>query len=166
MTEIEEPPRERINPFIRAIFVSQFNGHEVLVDQLGTLLSRQDVVGIAAACREHLSRLSDKKLRELNASIWEERNQKAPAMPRPKKLGYIYLMTNKRNGYTKIGWSQNPQVREGTLQSEEPEVELLHTFTGSTDDEKALHKAFEKKRIRGEWFNLSESDIYALINEC
>ena len=71
-------------------------------------------------------------------------------------------MRNKRNGYIKIGYtSKDPVFREKTLQSEEPEIELIFSFYGlPMKEEKNLHKHFDDKRIRGEWFKLSELDIY------
>lgn len=68
-----------------------------------------------------------------------------------------YLMRNNRNGYIKIGRSVKPQFREKTLQSEEPDIELLAVT--DRDCEKQLHKKYKDKRVRGEWFDLSEDDI-------
>ena len=44
------------------------------------------------------------------------------------KENRIYLMFNSRNGYTKIGRSINPKLREKTLQGEEPEIEMIAIF--------------------------------------
>lgn len=82
---------------------------------------------------------------------------KAKASVKPRH-GFIYLMINRRNGYYKIGFSVRPSYREKTLQSEEPEVEMLCFFTGTTADERALHARFADKRVRGEWFALSLKD--------
>ena len=80
-----------------------------------------------------------------------------------KKNGNIYLMGNKRNGYTKIGFTtKDPKYRESTLQSEEPEVELVKSFKGTMDDEQRLHEEFHDKRLRGEWFDLDDSDLIAI----
>lgn len=68
-------------------------------------------------------------------------------------------MRNNRNLFTKIGFSKNPSFRESTLQSEEPDIELIESFVGTTMLEKQLHETFGEQRIRGEWFNLSTSDI-------
>lgn len=72
---------------------------------------------------------------------------------------FVYLMRNERNGFIKIGCSKSPAYREKTLQSEEPEVSLLFAYLGEPDLERGLHKLFASKRIRGEWFALSEEDI-------
>lgn len=77
---------------------------------------------------------------------------------------YVYLMHDTTNGYHKIGISKNPEYRERTLQSEKPTIELLcakqfPSRTIAEAIESALHKAFEVKRIRGEWFVLSSTDV-------
>lgn len=71
----------------------------------------------------------------------------------------IYLMIDKNTGYYKIGRSNNPLRRERTLQSQKPTIELILHETSTKDKEKELHKHFKDKRIRGEWFDLSGSDI-------
>ena len=68
-----------------------------------------------------------------------------------------YLMKDFFRGVHKIGKSINPQVRERTLQSEVPTIELVHVI--DEDIEKHLHEKFSAKRIRGEWFNLSNNDL-------
>jgi hypothetical protein len=72
---------------------------------------------------------------------------------------YIYLMRNIRSGKTKIGLSVNVRFREKTLQSEEPEVEVLFSCEGTRRDEIKLHSIFSEQRVRGEWFSLEDNDI-------
>jgi hypothetical protein len=67
----------------------------------------------------------------------------------------------------KIGISNRPEYRERTLQSEKPTIELLcakqyPSRTIAEAIEGALHKAFGEKRLRGEWFNLSDQDVIDL----
>jgi len=78
-------------------------------------------------------------------------------------LCYVYLMVDRVNGFYKIGISNEPEYRERTLQSEKPSIELItskkfpnRTLAGSF--EKALHETYDSKRLRGEWFELSEQD--------
>lgn len=71
----------------------------------------------------------------------------------------VYVMIDKNTGYYKIGKSVKPKFRERTLQSEKPTIEMLFTHEGRCSDEKALHEIFKEKRIRGEWFDLSGSDL-------
>jgi site-specific DNA-adenine methylase len=68
-----------------------------------------------------------------------------------------YLMKNKRNGLYKIGKSKNPRIREKTLQSEEPTVEMVKIW--EEDIESTLHKKYAKQRVRGEWFKLTPIQV-------
>jgi hypothetical protein len=77
---------------------------------------------------------------------------------------FTYLMLNTRNGFYKIGESNLPKFREKTLQSEEPEVEIYASFTSEICNEKILHERFSHKRIRGEWFSLSNEDLNYIKN--
>jgi len=77
---------------------------------------------------------------------------------------HLYLMKDLANGYFKIGISNNPDYREKTLQSEKPTIELV-TSKGFSNRkialafESSLHKSYDNKRLRGEWFELTEREI-------
>jgi len=77
---------------------------------------------------------------------------------------FVYLMVVTTNSYYKIGISNSPKYREKTLQSEKPTIELICSKSFINRKmcltiEQSLHKTFESKRIRGEWFNLSNKDV-------
>ena len=77
---------------------------------------------------------------------------------------YVYLMYDEANGFYKIGISNSPKYREHTLQSEKPTIVLIQAKqfpirTIAEAFESALHKAYESKRLRGEWFKLEHSDV-------
>lgn len=81
---------------------------------------------------------------------------------KPKRKNNIsnrvcYVMKNKRNGLYKIGYSTNPKDRESTLQSEEPEIQLIKVFKDNHESE--LHNKYRNQRVRGEWFELSKSQV-------
>lgn len=81
---------------------------------------------------------------------------------------YVYLMRDNTNGYHKIGISNKPEYREKTLQSEKPSIEMLACKKFPTRKiaeaiESALHTAYSQQRIRGEWFNLDDEDVAAII---
>lgn len=82
--------------------------------------------------------------------------------PSVLKSGFVYLMRNQRNGFTKIGFSVQPRYREKTLQAEEPEIELLESWSGTRATEWLLHTKFAAKRVRGEWFRLDDYDVIAI----
>lgn len=77
---------------------------------------------------------------------------------------YVYLMINEETSLIKIGASKNPKYREGTLHSKEPTVHLFALWKTNRQLEKLLHKEFNEKRIRGEWFKLNFSDL-EILNE-
>ena len=79
-----------------------------------------------------------------------------------EKFTKVYVMIDKNTGYYKIGRSKNPQYRERTLQSEKPTIEMLFNHEARVKDEKDLHKMFQDKRVRGEWFDLNGSDLYKI----
>lgn len=81
---------------------------------------------------------------------------------------YVYLMKDISNGYHKIGISNTPEYRERTLQSEKPTIEMLAckkfpTRKIAESIESALHTAYSQQRLRGEWFNLNDADVAAII---
>ena len=76
-------------------------------------------------------------------------------------------MYDTSTSYYKIGISNNPEYRERTLQSEKPTIEKIcakeypnRTIAGAI--ESALHKAYDSKRLRGEWFALDANDVIAI----
>jgi len=77
---------------------------------------------------------------------------------------FVYLMIDTTNNFHKIGISNKPYIREKTLQSEKPTIELICSkeFPSrviAESIEKSLHSAFASKRIRGEWFDLSTQEL-------
>ncbi len=74
---------------------------------------------------------------------------------------YLYVMRSGKheNSPIKIGVSNNPKLRLGSLQVGNPvKIKLLHSIPMPTKlyayhCEKKLHKAFKKYRLCGEWFN-------------
>ena len=73
------------------------------------------------------------------------------------KIIKTYLLADKNTGFFKIGRSVDPFFREKTLQSDCPLIEMV--CVTEHDIEKQLHDEYEGKRIRGEWFNLSDKDV-------
>lgn len=112
-----------------------------------------------------LKRNEDKEflLKKYNECI----NDKKEYVDKIKKIKLkttkTYLMKDSSNTFTKIGISNNPKLREKTLQAEKPTISLLYTFNKNI--EKELHSKYKDKRIRGEWFNLSSEDIDIIINK-
>ena len=73
-------------------------------------------------------------------------------------------MHDSANNAYKIGISNKPEYRERTLQSEKPSIVKLAAKQFPTRDiarafEAALHKVYEIRRMRGEWFKLEPNEV-------
>lgn len=77
----------------------------------------------------------------------------------------LYLMKDEANGFIKVGISNTPEYRERTLQSEKPTIVMIWATEASYQDETFLHRKFSEKRLRGEWFELSDEDIKYIKSE-
>jgi hypothetical protein len=86
----------------------------------------------------------------------------------------IYFIKNEYTGLFKIGQTNDLAKRVEALQScftllgMEPQklrlIGIIATFPAYTSKlEKVIHESFESKRTIGEWFNLTEDDIYQEI---
>lgn len=72
-----------------------------------------------------------------------------------------YLMRDSGTGLIKIGKSNNPSIRESTLQSEKPSIDLLYICDELVETE--LHEKYSTQRVRGEWFRLSDDDLNKIV---
>lgn len=79
--------------------------------------------------------------------------------PVDTRKNYTYLMLNNDTSLIKIGKSNNPGYRERTLHSQEPAIYIIACWESPKSVEGELHKLFEQKRIRGEWFRLNLTDL-------
>ncbi len=147
-------------------------GFPYITDSVG-IASMDDVRKLKAACESHLAvfdqaeidRNNERWEKERRAQYQEERQRPRDETPKPPRMGFVYLMKNKRNGFVKIGFSKKPRHRERTLQAEDPDTEMLFAFEAAFHDEEKLHLKFADKRVRGEWFKLDESDIDGIRSE-
>lgn len=84
-----------------------------------------------------------------------------------KKSGFVYLLKCNVTNFYKIGCTSmsNPKQRIDQLKNSNPSIETVQCF--KTDDilkEKELHKIFESKKVRGEWFSLDNNDLEYISN--
>ena len=107
-----------------------------------------------------------------NFAIGYPKRNQLPVMSTPEKMKpgsnsdacYVYVMRNEENGAYKIGISNDPKYREHTLQSQEPNVNIVFCCEFPTRDaafqvESEMHNKYSKYRIRGEWFAIPHSII-------
>lgn len=73
-----------------------------------------------------------------------------------------YIIKEKSTGLYKIGKSVDPQKRERTLLSQKPDLEIIKIFPDNIEID--LHRRFSKCRVRGEWFNLTKSQLFFICN--
>lgn len=101
-----------------------------------------------------------KKLQAYNSELKLLYNQTNDIKHRSSLFTYVYVIKCNKTGLHKIGRSINPDYREKTIRSENLEVsQVFISPMTHPSKEKDLHKYFKEKRIRGEWFNLLESDL-------
>jgi hypothetical protein len=77
-----------------------------------------------------------------------------------KGWGFVYLM--KGDSYYKIGYSKRPPQRRVDISPKLPfELQLIHAIEADNARalEMQLHERFTEKRLRGEWFRLTEQDV-------
>ncbi len=83
--------------------------------------------------------------------------------------GFVYLIRDSMTGLHKIGFTAEPDLpkRLAGLQTGSPgqliEVGMFPVSGKKTED--VIHDSFHEKRVRGEWFCLSEQDIRDLLDE-
>lgn len=80
----------------------------------------------------------------------------------------VYVIQNTENLYCKIGVTVDLPARLSGLQTGNSALLVVLTFIESGDDytlEAALHKRYQDKRLVGEWFALTKTDIAYLL-EC
>jgi hypothetical protein len=73
---------------------------------------------------------------------------------------FTYLMKSK--GLFKIGQSQDPKLRLSQLKTGNPDITLITYGKGAT--ESMMHKLYDKKRIIGEWFKLTDKEVVDCVN--
>lgn len=80
--------------------------------------------------------------------------------------GYVYVVKSD-TGHYKIGRTNNPDDRRKTFNVKLPvEIQFLVLIkTGNMNYlESTLHRMFSHKRVNGEWFKLSDTDLVWLSN--
>jgi len=75
--------------------------------------------------------------------------------------GFIYIAKCNHTGYYKIGYSiKNTKDRIAQLKTANPTLDLYKSIAVKNIlFEKELHKIFEEKKVRGEWFDLEFKEL-------
>lgn len=107
---------------------------------------------------------SDADIEIMNTTEAEPQTQnveKRSAAPAP---GYIYLLRGV-HGHFKIGYSKEPHQRIERFEVMLPfPIQVMHLIPTNhmRRAEKCLHERFAEKRRSGEWFELSDEDVYTI----
>lgn len=77
----------------------------------------------------------------------------------------IYFIVMSETDFVKIGYSESPSGRMRHLQTAHPhDLKILARVSGTMKMERALHRHFKNRHVRGEWFRLS-GDVQSLIDK-
>lgn len=138
-------------------------------------ISRQEAFKLIEIVNNHLKMYpTDESVNMFNDRQWKIRDEQlereeianqSKKKPKTGTRGYVYLMEDTVNDFIKIGFSKKPTVRESTLQSEKPTVSIVFTALASLEYERELHAAFDDRRIRGEWFDISKDEVIDFISK-
>lgn len=80
-----------------------------------------------------------------------------------KENPQVYVLSSKKTGLTKIGYSSNIPQRIKSLGNSGPDnLTLECLIPGGRETENMLHRKFSTKRKHGEWFALCRDDIEGL----
>jgi hypothetical protein len=117
---------------------------------LGSLVMKKDT--FYRICK----RLAEKELLYVE---YEKRKYVVSTYPRSTKNQKVYLIFDRNTGLYKIGKSNNAVKRETTLAAQLPFIELVCVIDSVNVTERSLHHVYKTKRVRGEWFNLTQEDV-------
>lgn len=82
------------------------------------------------------------------------------------KSSFLYVVKVENTNYYKVGMANDPLNRLITLQIGNPyRLELISAVYSEQayEKEQAIHKRLDKYRIRGEWFELTDSQVRTIL---
>lgn len=133
-------------------FASLFGVGEQIITNAISSLKKHNLIEL---------KMFDGRNRELSSIYHKNLYTKKVKPIRVYKSYKTYLMSD--GVFIKIGKSSNPVAREETLQALQPSIKLILVI--QLNIERSLHDEFNEKRIRGEWFDLSEEDVENIKNK-
>lgn len=135
----------------------------IITDEKGFIYSKEELELLKQAL-ENSEKLTNDFIESHNAERYNKfHNTKVkPIKEKLKKEGYVYVIKKNDENIVKIGMSKNYDERTKQITTKLYfEVETIKVF--KTDDmeslEKHLHELYKDKRLNGEWFKLTDSDI-------
>lgn len=117
--------------------------------------------------KDKIERIKKKRLNKKNKNKKEHKEvEPKPIIQTPILEKDLYLMKDNDNGAYKIGVSNNPEFRELTLASQKPSIKLVGSWPKLGANEKKWHEYFKDKRLRGEWFDLTQAQVRFFVHKC
>lgn len=131
------------------------------IKELNTALAKWHALGIVdAKFNYYQERITTDAVTNINMTLLNKLIAYSLRYMEPTNAPYVYVLQS--GDYYKIGIARDVQHRISQLQIGNP-IQLRHIFSArkarATDIEKAIHKGFSYKHVRGEWFKLSDADI-------
>lgn len=160
-----------MNEFVQHSLFSIGRGKEGVprvTDYMGCPATREEVEAIATICLELLKSAEDGQAEEQIRDFIEKNSfasRPVTAVPPKATEGYVYLLQAEGTERWKIGRSSNFYQRLATLRKQSPFPLVVEHVIFSQEHEAleaALHEKFRERRVYGEWFNLTPSDIEAI----
>ena len=84
-------------------------------------------------------------------------------------INYLYAIIDQKNQLVKIGYAKDPAKRCAQLQTGNPNP-LSVIWKVEVEESRAklvetkIHKEYNYKRVRGEWFKMSEQEATDVLN--
>lgn len=144
--------------------VRVISGEPAFVEGNSRLLDYDRAIKLLQQLNEFYSAHDDGDIRSYNRRDFDEMVSLDKSQRSFGNHGFVYLM-KAMNAY-KIGKSVNAEERAISLQISLPvEIEIVHVLKSGDMSwvERVFHRAFEHKRIRGEWFDLSAEDVKKIV---
>lgn len=100
----------------------------------------------------------------LNEIIKEDPPNNINQIVKKRRPGFIYLVFCNATNLYKIGSSKNVIDRIKYLKTANPKIEFIYSYpVENMLIEKEIHSNYKDKRVSGEWFELSFSDVSKII---
>lgn len=134
----------------------------VVAAKLAELYAQQDDGGrqSAAAVERWAREREEKEIRGDESLTYDARAallsalaarwSKKRSLGRKQDSRRVYII--KSAGRLKVGVSSLPEQRVNALKTSSPDVELVESWPGGFEDEKAIHEALASHSVGGEWF--------------
>lgn len=129
-------------------------------DQYGFLKTHAEVRELYELLEKYIQSYTSQEINDENNKLKAGYSAKTELEQHSKIAGHIYLLKDS-SGYIKIGCSENYKKRVRSLQYSNPTVKVIKLI--KTKDiiglESLLHETFAHRRIKGEWFSLTDDDM-------